>query len=188
VVSTREGVCCGLVTHEISANRAGLWLLDPQSGSVRLVDGSHYWSIVGGGAAWALDEAGTRASASKVYRLDIDTGKVSTLYESKTNIALLSPTPDGEMLIDYGEIGSPQLALLAEPGSFVPIELPPGPFPPVSSAHLASQGVWLAVYGSAWSGVALYVKVKSHRHGHSARTLQPAGVCFRVVGHREPRN
>jgi len=135
----------------------GLWLLDPQTGSVRLIDGSHYWGKVSGGFAWALDEAGTRASASKVHRLDLRTGEVSTLYESKANIALLAPTLEGEMLIDYGAIGYPQLATLAGPGQFVPVELP-GPFPPIFTASLAPQGVWLAVYGSAWSGIALYVK------------------------------
>ncbi len=61
------------------------------------------------------------------------------------------------MLIDYGAIGSPRLALLSQPGSFVPIELPPA-FPPVYNARLAQPGVWLAIYGEAWSGVALYVK------------------------------
>ncbi len=101
----------------------GLWLLDPQTGMVRLIDGSHYWGKVSGGFAWALDEAGTRASASKVHRLDLRTGEVSTLYESKANIALLAPT-----------------------------------LPPIFTASLAPQGVWLAVYGSAWSGIALYVK------------------------------
>lgn len=174
-----EGIYLWTGNAGMAPTAPGLWLLDPQTGSVRLVDGSHYWSMVSGGAAWALDEAGTRASASKVYRLDLVTGTVSTLYESKTNIALLSPTPDGEMLIDYGEIGSPRLALLAEPGSFVPIELPPGPFPPVFSAHLASQGVWLAVYGSAWSGVALYVKGEGVTvMAVSAYALQPAGACL----------
>jgi len=135
----------------------GLWLLDQHTGSVRLVDGSHYWGMVGSGAAWALDEAGTRAIASKVHRLDLGTGQVSTLYDSKSAIRLLSPTPDGEMLIDYGETGSPRLALLTVSGTFVPVELPPA-FPPIFSASQAPQGVWLAVYGSAWSGIALYVK------------------------------
>src|SRR5467141_1270562 len=107
----------------------GLWLLNPQTGSIRVIDGSHYLGKVSGRFAWALDEAGTRASASKVHRLDLRTGEVSMLYESKTNIALLSPTPAGEMLIDYGEIGAPRLASLAGPGAFVPVELPPA-FPP----------------------------------------------------------
>src|SRR5438445_13704558 len=133
----------------------GLWLLDPQTGSVRLIDGSHYWGKVSGGFAWALDEAGTRASASKVHRLDLRTGEVSTLYESKANIALLAPTLEGEMLIDYGAIGYPQLATLAGPGQFVPVELP-GPFPRIFSPSLAPQGVWLAVDGSATTGNGLY--------------------------------
>ena len=155
----------------------GLWLLNPQTGSIRLIDGSHYWGKVSGGFAWALDEAGTRASASRVHRLDLRTGQVSTLYESKTNIALLAPTPDGEILVDYGQIGHPQLASLAGPGQFVPIELPP-PFPPIYSARLAPQGVWLAVYGELWSGIALYVKGEGVTiMARSAFALEAAGAC-----------
>jgi hypothetical protein len=155
----------------------GLWLLDPQTGRVRLIDGSHYWGIVADGAAWALDEAGTRASASKVYRLDLRTGSVSVLHESKTLIRLLSATPDSAMLIDYGDVGSPRLALLAGPGLFVPVELPPA-FPPIYSARLAPQGVWLAVYGELWSGIALYVKGEGVTiMARSAFALEAAGAC-----------
>jgi hypothetical protein len=155
----------------------GLWLLDPKTGVVKLVDGSHYWGKVSGGFAWALDEAGTRASASKVYRLDLSTGQVSTLYESKTDIALLSPTPDGEILIDYGQIGSPRLALLAGAGAFVPVDTPPA-FPPVFSARPAPQGVWIAVYGELWSGIALYVKGQGVTiMARSSYALEAAGAC-----------
>ena len=155
----------------------GLWLLNPQTGSIRLIDGSHYWGKVSGGFAWALDEAGTRASSSRVHRLDLRTGEVSTLYEFKTNIALLAPTPDGEILVDYGQIGHPQLASLAGPGQFVPIELPPA-FPPIYSARLAPQGVWLAVYGELWSGIALYVKGEGVTiMARSAFALEAAGAC-----------
>jgi hypothetical protein len=155
----------------------GLWLLDPATGGVRLIDGSHYWGIVSGGSAWGLDEANTRASASKVYRLDLATGQVSTLYESKTIVRLLSATPDGEILIDYGAIGYPRLALLAEPGSFIPIELPPA-FPPIYNARLIQPGVWLAIYGEAWSGIALYVKGEGVTvMARSQLWLDAAGAC-----------
>ncbi len=162
----------------------GLWLLDPKTGGVRLIDGSHYWGKVSGGAAWGLDEPNTRASASKVYRLDLATGQVSTLYESKTTIRLLSATPDGEILIDYGEIGSPRLALLAEPGSFIPIELPPA-FPPIYNARLAQPGVWLAVFGEAWSGIALYLKgagVTIMARNPDSRPGLPGGVFYDAAG------
>jgi hypothetical protein len=155
----------------------GLWLLDPTTGGVRLIDGSHYWGKVSGGVAWGLDEANTRASASNVYRLDLGTGQVGILYESKTNITLLSPTPDGEILIDYGETGSPRLALLAGPGSFIPVELPPG-LPSIYNARLAQPGVWLAIYGSAWSGIALYVKGEGVTiMARSPLWLDAAGDC-----------
>jgi hypothetical protein len=163
---------------------AGLWLLNPKTGGVRLIDGSHYWGQVSDGAAWALDEPSTRATASRVYRLDLGTGEVSTLYESKTDIRLLSPTPDGEMLIDYGKIGFPQLALLAGPGSFIPIQLPPA-FPPIYNARLAWPGVWLAVFGEAWSGIALYVKgegVTIMARNPESRPGLPGGVFYDAAG------
>jgi len=162
----------------------GLWLVDPKTGGVRLVDGSHYWGSVQGGVAWALDEPNTRASASKVYRLDLGTGEVTTVYESKTDIRLLSPTPDGEMLIDYGKVGSPQLALLARPGSFVPIELPAS-FPPIYNARLAQPGVWLAIFGEAWSGIALYLKgegVTIMARNPEPKPGLPAGLFYDAVG------
>jgi hypothetical protein len=157
----------------------GLWLLDPATGSVRLIDGSHYWGKVSGGAAWALDEAGTRASASKVYRLDLGPGQVTMLYDSKTDIALISPTPDGEILIDYGRIGSPRLASLTATGIVVPVELEPT-FPPIFSASLAPQGVWISVYGELWSGIAIYVKGEGVTiMARSAYALEAAGACGR---------
>ena len=162
----------------------GLWLLNPKTGGVRLVDGSHYWGKVSGGTAWALDEANTRASASKVYRLDLATGRVSTVYESKTDIRLLSATPDGEMLIDYGKTGFPQLALLAAPGSFVPIELPPA-FPAITNARMAQPGVWLAVFGEAWSGIALYLKgegVTIMARNPESRPGLPGGLYYDAAG------
>ena len=36
----------------------GLWLLDPITGKVRLIDESHYWRMMAGGVAWALDPQG----------------------------------------------------------------------------------------------------------------------------------
>ena len=162
----------------------GLWLLNPETGVVRLVDGSHYWGKVQRDVAWGLDEPNTRASASKVYRLDLRTGKVSTVYESKTQITLLSPTPEGEMLIDYGKTGTPQLALLAGPGSFVPVELPPG-FPSIYNARMAKPGVWLAVFGSAWSGIALYLKgegVTIMAVNHDSKPGVPAGFFYDAAG------
>lgn len=162
----------------------GLWLLSPETGVVRLVDGSHYWGKVQGGVAWGLDEPNTRASASKVYRLDLSTGKVTTVYESKSDVRLLSPTTDGDMLIDYGKIGSPRLALLGGLGSFAPIELPLG-FPPIYNARMAEPGVWLAVFGEAWSGIALYLKgegVTIMAINHDLRPGLPGGLFYDAAG------
>ena len=172
-----EGIYLSAPNYGVIQPVPGLWLLDPHTGRVRLVDGGHYWVMVAGGTAWALDPPGHPANSSKVYRLDLRTGQVSTWYEAKTDMTLLSPTPDGGMLIDYGKVGSPRLALLAGPGLFIPIELPPA-FPPIYSARLAAPGVWLASYGEAWSGIALYVKGEGVSvMALSTNTLQAAGGC-----------
>ena len=49
----------------------GLWLLDPGTGKVRLIDGSHYWRMMGNGVAWALDPEPGPGSSQKegVFRL-----------------------------------------------------------------------------------------------------------------------
>src|SRR2546428_12758122 len=59
----------------------GLWLLNPQTGSIRLIDGSHYWGKVSGGFAWALDEAGNPARSSAGHPLGPRARAGRTLYE-----------------------------------------------------------------------------------------------------------
>src|ERR1700730_5685165 len=123
----------------------GLWLLDPHTGKVILVEGSHYWSMAAVGAAWALDPPfGASAASYNVYRLDLRTHEVSTWYKSSTPVRLLSPTPDGDVLIAYGAYGSEQVELLAAPNQRVPITPRLGfEFVPITTGYLAHPGVWL---------------------------------------------
>jgi hypothetical protein len=133
----------------------GLWLLDPHTGRVRLIDGSHYWSVVAGGAAWALAEPkGADASSyNAVYRLDLASGQVSTWYETHGNMRLLSATLDGAMLITEGD-GYGRTELLSGPNQVSPLEISPD-HPQVANAYLTHPGVWLSLQGG---GLALYVK------------------------------
>jgi hypothetical protein len=133
----------------------GLWLLDPQTGTVRLVDSSHYWQLVGGGAAWALDPPlGARASLYNAYRLDLATGDVATWYQSNTAVSLLSPTPDGNLLIRYGEQSAVQIGLVTSSSQLVPFVLAPGVFVG-AQGYLSSPGVWIPLRPA---GIALYMK------------------------------
>jgi hypothetical protein len=138
----------------------GLWLLDPATGQVRLVDGSHYWRMVANGVAWALDpEPGPGQSQKQgVFRLDIATGHVERWYEmdlpasGTSPISILAPDSDGHVLMVIGDQVPPRLGLLTGPGRFQPLALPPD-FPRINDGYLRNPGVWLALGGG---GLALY--------------------------------
>ena len=131
----------------------GLWLLDPATGHVRLVDGSHYWRMVANGAAWALDPEGPAPGVKQaIYRLDLASGKVERWYETDTAIYMLSPDSDGHVLVVIGDDSPPRLGMLVGPDRFQRLALPPG-FPAISDAYLRNPGVWLALRGG---GLALY--------------------------------
>jgi len=152
----------------------GLWLLDPQTGSVRLIDGSHYWSMVDGGAAWALAQPGGAEASTynAVYRLDLASGQVSTWYEGKGNIRLLSPTSDAALLIATQGAGYGPPGILRGPNQLSPLEISPDN-PNVAAAYLTHPGVWLALQGG---GLALYER------GVSARILTRGPLIFNVAG------
>jgi hypothetical protein len=140
----------------------GLWLLDPGTGTVRLVDGSHYWRMVANGVAWALDPEPGPGSSQKqgVFRLDIATGHVERWYETDlpasgiAPISLLAPDTEGHVLLVIGDQLPPRLGLLTGPDQFQPLALPLD-FPAINDGYLRSPGVWLALRGG---GLALYTK------------------------------
>jgi hypothetical protein len=166
----REGIylwTVGIVTTP------GLWLLDPLSGNVRLVDGSHYWSVVGGGAAWALDQpvGALDGTYNALYRLDLASGQVSTWYETKGNVRLLSATPNGEVLITEGDgYGVPEV--VRGPKQISALEILPG-HPSVTGAYSTNPGTWLSLQGG---GLALYL------NGIEATVMSSSPDIFNVAG------
>jgi hypothetical protein len=140
----------------------GLWLLDPGTGTVRLVDGSHYWRMVANGVAWALDPEPGPGSSQKqsVFRLDIATGHVARWYETDlpasgiSPISLLAPDTEGHVLMVIGDQLPPRLGLLTGADQFQRLALPLD-FPAINDGYLRSPGVWLALRGG---GLALYTK------------------------------
>ena len=153
----------------------GLWLLDPRSGVVRLVDGSHYWGMVDGDAAWAVDPpfGGGPGSIYTIYRLDLATGQVTTWYHTNVAMSLLSPTPDGSVLIVYGEIPSTsaRLGLIAAPDQLVSLGvLPIGVGTP---GYLSFPGIWIPLQPG---GLALYVT------GQAVAIMTPGPAIFSVAG------
>lgn len=153
VLNASEGVYLGSVGKR---DIPGLWLLNPTTGRVRLVDGSHYWQMVAGGSAWAVEPAADAlAGVNAVYRLDLRTGQVARWYESHGPLSLLSPTSDGGgLLIADGEDGSALLETLDAPNHVVQIELPQS-LGFVPGAYLAEPGIWLVL---PYGGLALYTK------------------------------
>jgi hypothetical protein len=154
----------------------GLWLLDPTNGTVRLIDGGHYWGAVADGAAWALDPPfGATANTYRIYRLDLRNGAVTTWYEGSTPIRLLSPTPDGDVLVSHGDYGSGRLELLSSPNQLLPLDVP-SDFPQIYEAFLAEPGVWLPF---PQYGLALYERGQGVRiMTRSVSVFGVAGGCF----------
>jgi hypothetical protein len=151
----------------------GLWLLDPLTGKVRLVDGSHYWEMVGGGAAWAIDPpSGAPASTYTVYRLDLATGAVTTWYQTNTPVGLLSPTPDGDVLITYGDRSSAQLGLITASNQLIPLAVPRRIYVG-TQGYLSSPGVWIPLQPG---GLALYLK------GEGVSIMATSTNIFSVAG------
>ncbi|HYS98974.1 MAG TPA: hypothetical protein VEM94_11265 [Candidatus Dormibacteraeota bacterium] len=150
----------------------GLWLVDPKAGGIRLINSSHVWFKVAGGAAWSIEPWAPGAASYKVYRLDLRSGQVATWYETKTAIRPVSPTAEGGLMVAYGEVGSYHLAVLTGPKTYVPLNIPAS-FD-VSSARLARPGVWL----SQLNGIALYTKAEGIRIMALSVRDMPGGFGF----------
>lgn len=164
----------------------GLWLLNPVTSSVRLIEASHYWDVIGDGFAWGADSAVDGGTVTKIYRLDLATGKATVWYESRTSVRPISPTAEGGLLIGYGEVEGPgQLAVLDASHTLTLLDSPPN-FGTDWGSVLAQPGVWIAV-GIILSngagidgGVALYMKGAGLRvmaRSTSGNIIYPAGAC-----------
>ena len=150
----------------------GLWLVNLQTGGVRLIDGSHYWSTVAGGPPWGLDPPNAaQAGIYRIYRLDLKSGEVRTWYEGSTPLRILSPTPDGDVLVSFGEYGSGRLERITAPNRLVPGA--PSDFPQVFETYVTAPGVWLPLMTG---GLALYERSAGLR----IMTRSPA--IFNVAG------
>jgi hypothetical protein len=178
-----EGIYMWVPSLGMAKAVPGLWLLNPQTGKVTLVNGQYYWRVVSGGSAWALDPWSgpdnglppPRTGGYKIYRLDLRTGQVSTSYSSETPIQLLSATPDGGVLINYGDYNKPRLAVVGGPGLFSPLAMP-NAFLSVWDARSTRPGVWIGLLG----GIALYVKAEGIRI--MARNPNPGGIYYAAGG------
>jgi hypothetical protein len=154
----------------------GLWLLDPATGKVRLIDGSHYWRMVAGGVAWALDPQGPGPGVKQaVYRLDLASGRVERWYETGSAISMLSPDSDGHVLVVVGDDSAPRLGLLVGPDQFQSVALPLD-FPLLADGYLQHPGVWLSL---RLGGLALYTEADGVRiMTRNTEIFDVAGGCW----------
>jgi hypothetical protein len=169
----------------------GIWLLDPASGHLRLLEGTHYWSgdpisrqtMTGGGFAWTIDHPkGSVATALEVYRLDLATGQTVAWYETKAYVQLLSATADGELLVAYGDQG--QLALLDRSHRLTPLEVPAEFYPAGVKWTVAQPGVWITDSGNSLDlyqkglGIHVVVSTTDFVTNPDSRDLYAAGDCL----------
>jgi hypothetical protein len=152
----------------------GLWLLDPVTGNVRLIDRSHIWDVIGGGAAWAVDAPPNAVGTWTVYRLDLASGQVNKSYTSDDFGGIVAPTPDGNVLVRGGNNGGPErIFLLTRTDQLIPVALPSG-FAVDDGGQVAQPGVWMP-FGN---GIALYTKA----YGLRVMALSPYGLMLFPAG------
>jgi hypothetical protein len=154
---------------------AGLWLLNPETGAVRLIPGSEHdpgWTLVGARAAWTV----SGFTNQTVLRLDLDTGQVSNWYHSSLPMVLAAI--DGRGLPIIKVLGDAvRMGLLAGPKQFQEFQLPAG-VDFWGEAFAESSRVWLPLQRDG--GLALFtgdptVKVLKTRTGLYSFTI--AGDC-----------
>jgi hypothetical protein len=188
---TNEGVILGAFgrgSDTPGPPEPGIWLLDPASGHIRLLDRSHYWvsgpissrNIGGGGFAWTIDYplGSVGDTTSEVYRLDLATGKTVAWYKTAASIAALAATRDGELLVAYGD--DSRLALLDRSHRLTLLDVPADFGDTLASTLTVAQpGVWIADSGGLdlyMKGVGIHVMVRNSLSPDSPE-LYAAGDC-----------
>ncbi|HEY8815733.1 MAG TPA: hypothetical protein VIP57_11605 [Candidatus Dormibacteraeota bacterium] len=155
----------------IPGEAPGLWVLDPNTGHIALVEGKHYWRAVADGIAWGVDYT---SASTNLIRLDLASGIVSRVYSS-ASFGLLSPTPDGDVVIGFeDQSGSPQLAIVGPSHPYSPLVLPSNFGAWWDGSLLAHPGVWIP--GS--QGVALFTNAE----GLTMMASSPSGDPYYPVG------
>jgi hypothetical protein len=155
---------------------AGLWLVNPSTGTEEMVRGSERypeWQLVGEDAAWTV----TGSEPQTVLRLDLASGAISAWYQSALPIGLLALDGQGRPVISL--LGnSLQVGLLLGANQLMDFKLP-GRLEFSGIAYAARSQVWLSLQRD--EGIALFsgkpdVEVFKTQTGPYAFTA--AGGCF----------
>lgn len=155
----------------------GLWVMSPDSGQMRQLDGTQSWSQVDSRAAWGVSVGG---DTQQLRRLDLKSLTVTTyltvalhepLQSGDRSLELISLDADGRPLVLQRNWQRPypwDLALITAPNLPSPVDIPTywaagwpiqdnyDPFQTARALHglLLSRGIWM--YGSnSFSGLAL---------------------------------
>lgn len=103
---TPRGVYLSVMGGE-SSGEPGLWLLNPDSGGVRKLDGTQSWSMVDAQAAWGLLPT---ADSTDLRRLDLQTGTLST----ELSVPRHSPLQPGDRELELVALDSHGRPLVLE--------------------------------------------------------------------------
>jgi hypothetical protein len=121
----------------------GLWVMNPDSGQVRKLDGTQYWSHVDARAAWGTTVG---ANTYELRRLDLQTGAVTTqlavpshepVQPGDRSLELISIDAEGRPLVLVRDWQQPypwHMALLVAPNSLREVSIP--------SAWAAGWPIW----------------------------------------------
>jgi hypothetical protein len=163
VAFTATGV---FVVHHLPQTDSsdGLWLLNPDSGTLRkLTSAGTEWFTVGADAAWSGelapgDTTPGKIQADRLIRLDLRTGAVTPwFYRQGQQITVLGLDPEGHPLVEVGSETKTELWLVSAPSAATLINSGGGwgaadslgPYWPVVAD---SHGVWM----NTTKGIALY--------------------------------
>lgn len=173
---TASGVYLTLIGG-LDAPEPGLWVVNPDSGQVRKLDGTQYWSAIDTTAAWGVKGVG---SSRVLSRLDLRTGRLSTqltipyhtpLQPGDMSLELIALDAQGRPLVLLRDWQNPypwHLAILDGPENLRPVAIPDAwtagwPILPYSDAfqsartvkgYLLTHGIWM-IGNLSFGGIAL---------------------------------
>lgn len=151
---------------------AELWLLDPQSGSERLVTSEKIVTAVRNGKAWLgqLTSSQVGSVPDTVVQLDLASGTKTTWFHRQNGQAwLVGFTSAGVPIVTVNTSGGSELWLVTSPGQEKRIYLGPNRFAFASSD---SHGIWFA------SSDGMYLYSDSSGFQKVSNLLgSPAGSC-----------
>lgn len=156
-----------------SSLETGVWLVDLQKGTERLLTGEKIVAAVAGGKAWLSTSLTNSSNTDTVVALDLASGsKTMWFHRDNLLVNVLGLTGDNRPVVSVQTTTGEEVWMASSPGTADKIYSGPRVFdyPPISDSH----GIWL---GSGTSGIYLYSGGAGIRRV-SATSGAPAGTCL----------